>query len=271
MTLLTQQQIHQLHIKLQHIGEEILKIYNSEFSHKLKADKSPLTQADTLSHNQLIEFLKYNYSKYNIISEEDKNTTHINLNQPTWLIDPLDGTKDFVQKTDEFSIMLALLNTNNQPIAGFVYQPPTHTFFYAQKGEGAYKIHNDSTTQLHVSTISQINESKLVHSRNHFSKKDEAVSEQLNITQFIKAGSVGIKFCKIAQGQAELCYYTTDKMGIWDDASAHIILKEAGGDVFDINGDEPTYNYTHKTMKNGFIGTNGNISKEKILNTIKNL
>jgi 3'(2'), 5'-bisphosphate nucleotidase len=266
---LTTKEIDTIINTLQTLGEEILKIYTTNFTHELKEDNSPLTQADMLSHNSLMKFLTTQYPTCNIISEEDEELP-INHNSYTWVIDPLDGTKDFIQKTDEFSIMLALLNTNKQPIAGFVYAPALKTLWYAQQGQGAYCIHNNEKTRLQTSNKTQIQHSTLIRSRSHFSQKDEAISDQLNITKFIQAGSVGIKFSKIAQAEAEICYYTTSNMGIWDDASSHIILKEAGGDVFDMNSNEPIYDFENRKMKNGFIGTNGNIKRDEILNAIQN-
>lgn len=266
---LTKQQIHNLHSKLEEIGEEILSIYNTNFSHEFKEDNSPLTKADMLSHDMLIKYLKEQFPNYAIISEEDEATQEIDDKTHIWVIDPLDGTKDFVQKTDEFSIMLALLNAKSrQPIAGFIYAPALKTLWYAQKGEGAYKIHNSTTTQINTSQEQDIAQIRLVRSRNHFSTKDEEISTKLQITKFIQSGSAGIKFCKIAQGEAELCYYSTDKMGIWDIAPAHIILEEAGGQMRTMQGNKLEYDLNLKKMKRGVIGVSSKIDIEKILSTI---
>lgn len=265
MNQLTKQQIHNLHSKLEEIGEKILNIYNTNFSHELKEDNSPLTKADMLSHDMLIKYLQKEYPKVAIISEEDEATQEIDENSYVWVIDPLDGTKDFVQKTDEFSIMLALLNTKKEPIAGFIYAPALNTLWYAQIDEGAYKIHNSTTTQMHTSQEQDIAQIRLVKSRNHFSTKDEEISTKLQITKFIQSGSAGIKFCKIAQGEAEMCYYSTDKMGIWDIAPAHIILEEAGGQMRTMQGNNLEYDLNLKKMKQGVIGVSSKIDIEKIL------
>lgn len=270
MNQLTKQQIHNLHSKLEEIGEEILSIYNTNFSHELKEDNSPLTKADMLSHDMLIKYLKEEYPKVAIISEEDEATQEIDDKTHIWVIDPLDGTKDFVQKTNEFSIMLALLNTRREPIAGFIYAPALKTLWYAQIDEGAYKIHNSITTQIFTSQIQNVAQAKLVRSRNHFSTKDEEISSKLHITKFIQSGSAGIKFCKIAQGEAEMCYYSTDKMGIWDIAPAHIILEEAGGKIKDMQGNKLKYDLINRKMKYGAIGINNKLDINQIINSIEN-
>lgn len=267
MSYLTQQQIDELITTLKYIGEEILQIYNTTFEHKLKKDKSPLTKADMLSHNKLTQYLQNKYPNYNIISEEDSSNT-IEKNTLSWIIDPLDGTKDFIQKTDEFSIMIALLNESNTPIFGCVYLPVSNIFYIAQHNQGAYMLTNNVKTILQTSTISQLSKSTLVRSRNHFSKQDETISNNLEISKFQPCGSVGVKFGLIAQGKAELCYYSTSYLGIWDCTAAHIILQESGGEVFTILGNEPTYDLTNKKMIDGFIGTNGRIDKHIIIKQI---
>lgn len=250
---------------LKNIGDEVMKIYNSDFTHEIKSDESPLTKADLLSEKMLIEKLNEEFSDYGIISEETPNEKDVYEKERIWLIDPIDGTSDFIQRTDEFSIMIALLE-NRKPILGVVYLPAKDVFYFALKGEGAYfKEKDNEAERIHVSEICDINEFRLVRSRNHFSLRDERICENLKIKSFLKMGSVGVKFGAIAKGDAEICYYTTDKMGIWDDASSHIILKEAGGDVFDINGNEPEYDLEGRKMKYGFIGTNGK-NKKEILN-----
>lgn len=265
---LTKQQINSLHLKLEEIGREMLTIYNSEFSHELKEDNSPLTKADMLSHEILIKYLKQEFPEIAIISEEDDNAQQIDDNTLIWLIDPLDGTKDFVNKTDEFSIMLALLDTKREPIAGFVYAPALNTLWFAQKGEGTYKVQNNKEELITSSVVNDIKQSRLIRSRSHFSSKDEEISSKLGISAFIQSGSAGIKFCKIAQGDGELCYYSTDKMGIWDIAPAHIILKEAGGNMKTMLGNNLKYDLNSKKMRGGVIGVNSGLNIDTIVKSL---
>lgn len=251
-------------------GDEVMKIYETDFTHETKADNSPLTQADLNSEKVLIEELKINFPDHGIISEERENDLDVYNKRFIWVIDPLDGTKDFVQKTGEFSVMVALLE-DCVPIMSAVYAPVIDKLYFAKKGFGSYlEINNGKIERLSISDIIDMKSARLVRSRNHFNEFDQKLCENLEIKNFIMMGSVGVKFGAIAEGVAELCYYTTDKMGIWDDAAAHIILKEAGGAVFDMDGNEPEYDLEGRKMKNGFIGTNGKIDKNLIIDSIKN-
>ena len=109
---------------------------------------------------------------------------------------------------------------------------------------------------------------RLVISRFHFRDEDKAVADRLGITSFKKMGSVGIKYSRIAEAKAELCVYTTGFLGLWDCCAPHAILKEAGGDLIDIHGNEPEYNFSSLKMENGFIGTNGK-NKNEVIDSIK--
>ena len=264
-------EIRELISYIEHVGLEIMKIYETDFSHELKGDDSPLTQADMLSHNLITKYLKEHFEDYGVLSEESENENGLDEKEFIWVIDPLDGTKDFIHKTDEFSIMVGLLNGDRESVLGIVHVPAQHTTYVGIKDEGSYKIQNGVSTRITVNTISQFFDTTLVRSRNHFSTFDEEVCEKLGIKEFIKCGSCGVKFGRIAEGNAELCYYTTSHLGVWDSCAAEIILKEAGGEVFDKFGNEIVYDIVGRKMRNGFIGTNGNLSKETVSDVIQEI
>lgn len=249
---------------LREVGKEVMKIYNEDYEVENKDDDSPLTKADRLSHEMLTKKLSSSFD-HGIVSEESENLNQEKNKQ--WIIDPLDGTYDFIQKTGEFSIMVALID-DNKPVLGFVYAPAIDKLWYALAGEGAYVVEEGEEKSISPSKTEKLQDYRLVISRNHFRQRDKDVADRLGITNFKRMGSVGVKFCGIAEGAAELCVYTTSKMGVWDDCASHVILKEAGGEVFDIEGNEPVYNLETRTMDKGFIGTNG-YNKEKILNSIR--
>ncbi len=251
------------------VGLRVMEIYETDYDIETKNDNSPLTKADRLSHEMLVSRLSS--FTYNIISEEaddvlgkDKSDGNTGTQ---WVIDPLDGTSDFIQKTGEFSIMVALLK-EGRPVLGVVYAPAVDKLWYGVEGKGAFAVESGVERKIFVSPIKDLEDYRLVISRNHFRQKDKDVADSLGITEFKKMGSVGIKFCRIAEGLAELCVYTTGKMGVWDDCASHIILKEAGGDVFDVNGCEPIYDLKSRKMENGFIGTNGK-NRERIIESIR--
>ena len=242
-------------------GKAIMQIYAGEITQELKADNSPLTKADLASHKIITEGLSKAFS-YDILSEESGDEFVQGHKNKIWIVDPLDGTKDFIQKTDEFSVMIALLD-NHEPVLGLVYAPALEKLYYAVKDQGAYLLEKDKgLTKLGVSGRKDPEECRMVISRNHFKEEDKALAQKIGINQFTSMGSVGIKYGAIAEGKAELCIYSTSKMGLWDDCAAHVILKEAGGDVFDKRGLEPEYDLSSKKMKHGFIGTNGHHKNE---------
>ncbi|MCF7861789.1 3'(2'),5'-bisphosphate nucleotidase CysQ [Candidatus Woesearchaeota archaeon] len=241
---------------IQEAGEAIMEIYDKDFSVSTKDDKSPITEADNASNEILIKAL--NKTGYGILSEE---TGHQGSKDTFWVIDPLDGTYDFIQKTDEFSIMVALVN-KGKPIFGIVYAPSLEKLYYAVEGKGTF-LNNE---KIKVSEISNPADMKMVISRNHFRERDQNIAKNIGITNFIKMGSVGVKYGAIAEGKAEVCIYTTNKLGLWDCCAPQIILKEAGGLVFDKQGNEPQYSIEEHKMMNGFIGCNSN--KKMILGAI---
>jgi 3'(2'), 5'-bisphosphate nucleotidase len=246
-------------------GKKTLEIYKTDFNSNFKKDNSPVTIADFESEKILINGLKkYNYK---IVSEEAgiicDNFGNDNV---FWVIDPLDGTKDFIQKTDDFSIMISLIKNNN-PILAFIYIPTKDELFFAEINKGSFLIKNSQKKRLFVNKKLDIKNLNMVISRNHFKEIDKNIALDLGINNFKKMGSVGVKYANIVNSNADLCIYTTNYLGIWDCSAPHLLLTESNGLVFDINGKIPTYSKDELKMKNGFIGTIG--FKKEILNSIK--
>jgi 3'(2'), 5'-bisphosphate nucleotidase len=241
----------------------VMKLYKTDFDYTLKDDDSPLTKADMYAHNILFEGLKE--TGYGILSEEAEN---FNVdNEYVWVIDPLDGTKDFIQRTGEFSHMVGLLK-NGKPVLGVVYAPAIDIMYYGIVGEGCWKEKGEKVSEIRVTDIDDKSQFRFVISRNHFRKQDKDALDELGITEFKKMGSVGVKFSRIADGKAELCLYTTGFLGLWDCCAPHAIVLSAGGDVFDKFGNELVYDFEGRTMVNGIVGTNGKC-KDQIIEAIK--
>lgn len=237
-------------------GNEILKIYETDFDINYKDDESPVTSADLASEKAILEVLKN--TNYGIISEESDMIE--NSEGVYWVIDPMDGTKDFIHKTGEFSVMIALMK-DSQPVLGVVFAPAMNKLWFAVKGQGSFLIEdNKEAKKLSVSDVSDPEKAVMVISRNHFSDKDKEYPDRLGIVNFKEMGSVGPKFGEIAEGKAELCAYTTYNLWFWDVAAPQIILTEANGKVFDNEGKDVEYDFSTMRVKNGFIGSNGHIS-----------
>ncbi|MFW6190255.1 MAG: 3'(2'),5'-bisphosphate nucleotidase CysQ family protein [Candidatus Bipolaricaulota bacterium] len=234
-------------------GEEAMGYYHRDYSVEEKADESPVTEADMTSERILIEGLKR--TGYNILAEET-GLIEGERDDVYWIVDPLDGTQDFIDKTGEFSIMVGLL-VDGYPEFGVVYAPALGKLWYAARGEGAHLIEDGRRLDLAVADKGSVSDYKLIASRNHFSEKDEEISRRLGIEKITRMGSLGIKFCTIAEARGDLVYYTTDKLGIWDCCAPHVILEEAGGEVFDVEGRSLKYDLEDRRMEKGVVGLGG--------------
>lgn len=157
----------------------ILKIYNSDFAVERKENKSPLTKADRRSHDILSEFLKSLFS-FPVLSEEGKNIPYEERRrwQNYWLLDPLDGTKEFINRNGDFTINIALIH-EQRPVLGLTYVPVSGVLYYAKKGAGAFKVENTRTKRLPLS--GKRDRLTIVGSRSHTSKElDQYVDEMRN-------------------------------------------------------------------------------------------
>ena len=212
---------------LRNVSEEaskkILEIYNSEFKVNYKSDNSPLTQADTESNNIICSSLKEKFPKIPIISEENKNK-HLNTDT-FFLVDPLDGTKEFIARNGEFTVNIALI-VKNKPKLG-VIQIPVKSTQYFSDGSNSYKF------QTALKKISSLNNNsnhiRLVVSRSHLDQQTENFIQKNKDFSIIRAGS-SLKFCYISEGKADVYIRNGKTMG-WDIGAGVAILKTAGGKI----------------------------------------
>ncbi len=233
-----------------------------------KKDDSPLTKADLASERVLLESLK-EFGDCGFLSEETKDDHSRLEKEYVWIIDPLDGTMDYIQKTGEFSIMVGLV-LKGEPIMGVVYQPSIEKMYFAEKGKGAFvHIGKGAEIKMQVSKISSLNEARLVVSRNHLSKKDSVLAFNMGLGNYVQAGSNGVKMCLIAQGNAELFYNTWGGFGEWDSCAPNIILTESGGKVTGADGEPLTYNKEVPKSEHGIVASNGFLHQELIDNISK--
>lgn len=207
-------------------GEKILEIYvGDNFEVKIKDDNSPLTIADLASHNIIIDNL-LKISDYPILSEENIIDYEIRKNwNKFWLVDPLDGTKDFIAKNDQFTINIALIE-NGKPILGVLYAPALNLMYYAKLNKGAYKngekIYNKSKRDNLIASDSMF----------HSSEKTIEFLENNFITKIQKYGSA-LKFGKLAEGEIDI-YPRFNGTKEWDTAAGQIIMNEAGCKIIDL-------------------------------------
>jgi 3'(2'), 5'-bisphosphate nucleotidase len=250
----------------QEAGNTILKIYEKDFKTFTKTDNSPVIDADLQSNKIIKEILSV--TKHSILSEEDVDDKNRLSNDMIWIIDPLDGTSDFIDKTGEFTVMIALVE-NQKPILGVIAWPTEKTLFVAQKNCGAFRYSDNKWEKISVTKISELPKCRTIGSRHHLSDKEKDFIEKIGIKDFTSIGS-SLKVGKISSGQAEVYITTTNKMKEWDTAASHCIISEAGGKMTDMLGNELTYNNENVYHQNGILVTNGLIH-EKILREFKKL
>lgn len=247
-------------------GNAILEIYQGDFKVSKKNDDSPITEADLKSNEIIKEILSQ--TKHTILSEEDKDDQSRLSKDMVWIVDPLDGTSDFIDKTGEFTVMIALIK-NKKPILGVIGWPTEKTFFVAQKGSGAFRYSNGEWKKISVTTSTKLSECRAIGSRHHLSDKEKLFIKKLGIKDFTSIGS-SLKVGKISSGEAEAYITTTNKMKEWDSAASYCIISEAGGKMTDMLGNDITYNDKDVYHQNGILVTNGLIH-DKIIEEFKKL
>lgn len=247
-------------------GNAILDYYEEKYETIIKNDNSPLTEADIKSNEIIKKILSKTF--HHILSEEDKDNQTRLSQETVWIVDPLDGTSDFIDKTGEFTVMIALVK-NKKPILGVIGWPTENTIFAAQSGSGAYRYSGDGWSKISVSQTSDLGQSRAIGSRHHLSDKEKMIIEKLGFKNFKSIGS-SLKVGKISSGEAEAYITTTNKMKEWDSAASYCIISEAGGKMTDVSGNDITYNNKDVYHQNGILVTNGLIHN-KILEEFKKL
>lgn len=215
-------------------GNVIMKVYRQDYKIKYKKGRSPLTLADKKS-NEIIEIGLNELSvKFPILSEEGKKISYEHRRnwKYFWLVDPLDGTKEFIKKNDEFTVNIALIY-KDEPVLGVVYAPALDLCYWAKKSEGAFK----DGKILPLKTLDQCKTYKIVVSRSHMSYETQVFIDAIDTQkekELISTGS-SLKICLVAEGEADI-YPRFGSTMEWDTGAAHAIIKEAGKNLEQYNG-----------------------------------
>lgn len=251
-------------------GNIIMDIYEADYDINYKNDSSPLTIADTKSNEIIVSALNKLDPRLPIISEESSNIPFKKRSKwrDYWLIDPLDGTKEFIKKNGEFTTNISYIS-HNKPVFGMIHVPSKNQFFWGIDGDGAYFF--DDTADSNIKNISVSTDSnrsiRIATSRSHPSPRLEGILEKIGDYDLISAGS-SLKFCLVADGSAD-CYIRLGPTSEWDTGAGEIIARSAGAEVVDINGIPLSYNRNESNYLNpNFIVTNKSSIKKKILSLI---
>ena len=247
-------------------GEEILKVYDSDFSVEHKADNSPVTLADKNAHNAICEILKE--TNFPTLSEEGEIIDFSERSQLEyfWMVDPLDGTKEFVKRNGEFTVNIALIH-QQKSILGVIYVPVTKTLYFAAQGIGAFKLEFQTaySESYNLETLLKLSEKlplkrgkrkfTIVASRSHLSEKTEMFIEGLITTNkevdFISSGS-SIKLCLVAEGSADVYPRFAPTME-WDTAAGQAIVENSGKQVIDYSTNKVLLYNKENLLNNWFV------------------
>lgn len=253
-------------------GEAILDVYGSDFAVEQKDDKSPLTLADTRSHEIIMDVLEQTITVNNctvpVLSEEGRDIPFDERKEWEcfWLVDPLDGTKEFVKRNGEFTVNIALIQ-KHKPVLGIIYIPVKDVFYFAAINLGTYKLENSENLVDNLSIkelldksqrLPLINNNKssftVIGSRSHtseeFSEFVKRLNEKYGKVEFISSGS-SLKLCLVAEGRADV-YPRFGPTMEWDTAAGQAIVEQAEGRVMDIQTREPL-RYNKENLLNPFF------------------
>jgi len=240
-------------------GNAIMQIYKKDFKIEYKDDKSPLTEADIKSNEIICEALKNLYPEIPMLSEENKEVFYDERKNWSyyWCIDPIDGTKEFIKKNDEFTVNIALIH-NGIPVLGVVYAPAVDKMYMAKQGEGAF------LNGQKLPFVQRKKEFAVVASKSHLSEETQSFINDLKVKYpNLELNSKGssLKLCMVAEGEADI-YPRIALTMEWDTAAAHAIVLESGKNV---------YQYDEKISALEYLGNNDKLkvvlyNKENLLN-----
>lgn len=258
MTELDQQLISCLLILVRNAGSAVMEVYDQYLSGLLlpqladKPDQSPLTLADLVAHDVLVRGLAGLTPAIEVVSEEGRDShCKPRFSQLFWLIDPLDGTKEFLSKSGEFTVNLALVE-GGRPVFGVVFAPAIDVIYWGGLHVGAYRKLGQEVEPIAVSSTQSMPHCRVVASKSHLNEQTARFISCLGKTNILQAGS-SLKFCLIAEGNADI-YPRLGPTCEWDTAAAQAVLEGAGGHVVDLECNSLRYG-KENVLNPSFIAT----------------
>lgn len=237
-------------------GQRILEIYqNKDYQAFTKADDTPVTTADLAAHKIIMQQLSELTPNIPILSEEDADISLKKRSQwdRYWLVDPLDGTQEFIARSGDFATVIALIE-NNQPVMGVVYAPVSGVTYFAYQGKGAWKIPEmDDSLRIHTLKHEQPDQpiAIAISRRQNINRITEKLSPARNY-ELIPLGSAALKACLVAEGAVD-CYIRLGPTGEWDTAATQCIVEEAGGRILSTRLEPLSYNERDTLENPNFI------------------
>lgn len=230
-------------------GEAIMNIYNTaeDMQIEYKDGDMPLTAADKAANRIIVDMLSESFPEYAILSEEEKDDRKRLSNDHCFIVDPLDGTKEFIKRNGQFTVNIAL-SYQGKSIMGVIYVPVTGELYYASEKNGAYLMSDGKTNRIHVSD--RKDDIRVVMSSSHGCAQMDSLIEKNGLSNYVKVGS-SLKGCMIARGDAEI-YYRFNPTMEWDTAAMQCIVEEAGAVFRQMDDTDMRYNRENCLNDKGF-------------------
>ena len=235
-------------------GKILLEVYATEFGVEMKGAADPVTEADRRANAYITAKLRESFPDDAVIAEESANTALAGRGR-CWFVDPLDGTKEFISRNGEFSVMIGLV-VDGEAQLGVVYQPTEDKLYRGVVGDGAFLEHGDKTWSLKPSSEAEPSALRLVVSRSHRSASTDALVKRLGITQEMPSGSVGIKVGLICERKADFYVLLAGASSVWDACAPDAILRAAGGRFTDLEGHGIDYRSPSLRNERGLLACN---------------
>ncbi|MDP5292257.1 3'(2'),5'-bisphosphate nucleotidase CysQ [Oceanimonas sp. CHS3-5] len=249
---ITQELLNQVDALARRAGDAIMEIYGRDFAVEHKQDNSPLTEADAAAHHIIADGLARLELKAPVLSEEDTaGFAGADEHGRYWLVDPLDGTKEFIKRNGEFTVNIALIE-NGKPVLGVVYAPALNTGYVAAEGLGAFKTEGDAApVAISVAEHQTGTPWRVVGSRSHGGGELPALLEKLGEHQLVPMGS-SLKLCLVAENAADI-YPRLGPTSLWDTGAAQCVVEQAGGTVVQLSGEPLSYANTREVLNPYFL------------------
>jgi 3'(2'), 5'-bisphosphate nucleotidase len=237
-------------------GKAVLEVYeNRDFDAYQKDDDSPVTSADYLANDIINKRLSEATPDIPILSEENKHASLDERKHWTryWLIDPIDGTQEFIARSGDFAVNIALIE-NNEPTIGVIFWPPGQSIYYAQKGKGAFKSTPEGDKPISVRKLSDPKSSVVMIAISRRQSREKVLNRMCakRIYNMLPLGSCSLKACFIAEGKADV-FMRIGITGEWDTGASQCIVSEAGGSITTANFEPLTYNRRHSLENPDFV------------------
>jgi 3'(2'), 5'-bisphosphate nucleotidase len=245
-------------------GVEVMRYRGGELGVEMKLGDEPVTLADKAASDLIVAGLQARFAGQAVISEEvalADGELETARQGRMWLVDPIDGTKDFIRGSDGFSVMIGIAEAG-VPVLGVVHQPALDRTFFATTDGGAHLITAAGVAPLAVSTVANAADARLVASASHRSADLDRVKQTLGIDDEQNVGSVGVKLCLIAMGVRDLYVNPAAKTKVWDTCAPEAILAGAGGRLTDLFG--APVDYAELRQRRGLVASNGHVHDEVV-------